>query len=180
MRKLRDMNLLSVSADDERAIEVLVSGLPLFFGAQLAVDVTLPCVHSQEQPPTEPCAAGLEKTRNAGTPNFSATTGVVWSSLFWRQEEGGANRPCSSWRVWLCLGLERHHPPCNTLRHSRGDEGGPGCSLCPTLCHSRVLWWFHPKFLQVLTALLQIWQICLRRRSNSASVRVRLFPLFPP
>ena len=41
--KLRDMNLLSVAADDERAIEVLASGLPLFFGAQLAVDVTLRC-----------------------------------------------------------------------------------------------------------------------------------------
>ena len=40
--KLRDMNLLSVAADDERAIEVLASGLPLF-KAQLAVDVTLRC-----------------------------------------------------------------------------------------------------------------------------------------
>ena len=40
--KLRDMNhRLSVAADDERAIEVLASGLPLFFRAQLAVDVTL-------------------------------------------------------------------------------------------------------------------------------------------
>ena len=116
--KLRDMNLLSVDADDERAIEVPASGLPLV------------------------------KTRNASTPNFSRTTGVVWSSLLWRPEEG-AKRPCSSWRVWLCLGLERYHPLCNTLRHSHGDESGPGHSLC------RAHWWFHPKFLmpwQVLTA----------------------------
>ena len=46
--KLQDMNLLFVAADDERAIEVLVSGLPLFFGAQLAVDVTLRCALTAE------------------------------------------------------------------------------------------------------------------------------------
>ena len=38
--KLRDMNVL-VRADDERCIEVLASGLPLFHGAQLAVDISL-------------------------------------------------------------------------------------------------------------------------------------------
>ena len=38
--KLRDMNDL-VPAHDERPIEVLVSGLPLHHGAQLAVDITL-------------------------------------------------------------------------------------------------------------------------------------------
>ena len=38
--KLRDMNV-AVPAADERAIEVLASGLPLFQGAQLAVDVTV-------------------------------------------------------------------------------------------------------------------------------------------
>ena len=36
----RDMNV-TVSANDERAIEVLASGLPLFQGAQLAVDITI-------------------------------------------------------------------------------------------------------------------------------------------
>ena len=38
--KLRDMNL-SVPATDERAIEVLASGLPINQGAQLAVDITV-------------------------------------------------------------------------------------------------------------------------------------------
>ena len=38
--KLRDMNV-QVPAHDERAIEVLASGLPLHHGAQLAVDITL-------------------------------------------------------------------------------------------------------------------------------------------
>ena len=38
--KLRDMNV-AVEANDERAIEVLATGLPLHQGAQLAVDITL-------------------------------------------------------------------------------------------------------------------------------------------
>ena len=38
--KLVDMNI-AVPADDARAVEVLASGLPLFHGAQLAVDITL-------------------------------------------------------------------------------------------------------------------------------------------
>ena len=38
--KLRDMNV-TVPADDDRAIEVLASGLPKQHGAQLAIDITL-------------------------------------------------------------------------------------------------------------------------------------------
>ena len=38
--KLRDMNV-AVEANDERAIEVLATGLPLHQGVQLAVDITL-------------------------------------------------------------------------------------------------------------------------------------------
>ena len=40
--KLRDMDL-AISVHDERATEVLATSLPLFFGAQLAVDITLRC-----------------------------------------------------------------------------------------------------------------------------------------
>ena len=38
--KLRDMNV-AVPADDDRAIEVLASGLPMQHGAQLAIDITI-------------------------------------------------------------------------------------------------------------------------------------------
>ena len=41
--KLVDMNI-AVPACDERAVEVLASGLPLYHEAQLAVDITLKCV----------------------------------------------------------------------------------------------------------------------------------------
>ena len=39
---LRDMNI-NVSANDQRSIEVLASGLPLHHGAQVTVDITLRC-----------------------------------------------------------------------------------------------------------------------------------------
>ena len=38
---LRDMNLQGISARDRRQLEVVANGLPLWGGAQLAVDVTL-------------------------------------------------------------------------------------------------------------------------------------------
>ena len=38
---LRDMNLAGIRPDDGRQIEVVVTGLPIFRGAQLAVDATL-------------------------------------------------------------------------------------------------------------------------------------------
>jgi len=40
-RFLRDLNLSGVRADDGRRIEVIANGLPLFNGAQLAIDATL-------------------------------------------------------------------------------------------------------------------------------------------
>ena len=46
--RLREMNV-AVSANDERSIEVLASGLPLQHGAQLAVDVTLSDVTSRAE-----------------------------------------------------------------------------------------------------------------------------------
>ena len=44
--RLRDMNL-AVTGHDDIAIKVLASGLPLFFGAQLAVNMTLRCGTAQ-------------------------------------------------------------------------------------------------------------------------------------
>ena len=70
--KLRNMNV-TVSANDERAIEVLASGLPLFQGAQLAVDITIRSVLT---------ASG------AAVPNTSHTDGVVLLQA--RREKEGA------------------------------------------------------------------------------------------
>ena len=56
--KLRDMDL-AVSANDDRAIEVLATGLPLYFGAQLAVDITLRCALASDGT-TQPGAARMD------------------------------------------------------------------------------------------------------------------------
>ena len=56
--KLVDMNV-AVRANDERAVEVLASGLPLFHGAQLAVDTTLRCALTTSGTP-RPGAAALD------------------------------------------------------------------------------------------------------------------------
>ena len=52
--KLVDMNV-AVHANDERAVEVLASGLPLFHGAQLAVDITLRCALTASGTPRRRC-----------------------------------------------------------------------------------------------------------------------------
>ena len=54
--KLVDMNI-AVPGCDERAMEVLASGLPLFHGAQLAVDITLRCVLTTSGMPRPGAAA---------------------------------------------------------------------------------------------------------------------------
>ena len=38
---LKDLNLLEMRVRDDRRLEVVVSGLPLYNGAQVAVDATL-------------------------------------------------------------------------------------------------------------------------------------------
>ena len=67
--KLRDMNV-AVSAQDERAVEVLASGLPIHHGAQLTVDVNgVPsparASPAQEQHTlTEPPCSEPDETKN--------------------------------------------------------------------------------------------------------------------
>ena len=58
---LRDMNIAMV-ATDHRAIEVLASGLPLYHGVQLAVDITIRCAHTAE---------------SRACPNAATTNGAV-------------------------------------------------------------------------------------------------------
>ena len=53
---LRAMNLNGISAHDGREIEVVATGLPLFGGAQLAVDTTLVAPLSRDGRPHPRCA----------------------------------------------------------------------------------------------------------------------------
>ena len=54
---LRDLNLAGVRADDGRRIEVIANGLPLYHGAQLAIDATIVSPVRGDSLPT-PQAAG--------------------------------------------------------------------------------------------------------------------------
>ena len=73
---LRDMNI-AVAATDQRAIEVLASGLPLHRGVQLAVDITIRCAHTAEsracstmpRPRTEPFSRLRVQRRLQDMPN---------------------------------------------------------------------------------------------------------------
>ena len=113
--KLRDMNI-SISATDDRAIEVLAMGLPLHQGAQLAIDITL---RSALTTTGEPCPGGATMN-GAALPGCSTTEGsqiqgtVGRSSLrfdccgrrdgrpFW------ARRPLISWTHWQLRKREIH------------------------------------------------------------------------
>ena len=44
---VRDLDLPVLNATDSRRLEVVVDGLPLFGGSQLAVDTTLVCSRPQ-------------------------------------------------------------------------------------------------------------------------------------
>ena len=66
--KLRNMDL-AVSANDDRAIEVLATSLPLYFGAQLAVDITLRCALASDGT-AEPRVARMDGTGGQGTEVF--------------------------------------------------------------------------------------------------------------
>ena len=103
--KLRDMDL-AVSANDHRAIEVLATGLPLYFGVQLAVDITLRCALASDGT-AQPGAARMDgavrghgRTRNGSIRNSSVLTGVASWWLLLKLEDVGARSPSSSWKAW--------------------------------------------------------------------------------
>ena len=92
--KLRDMNV-TVEANDERAIEVLATGLPLHQGAQLAVDITLRSALTATGLATPGAAHidGTEPTKRGNAPNCSTARAVSWLLSDWRLEAGGVPRP---------------------------------------------------------------------------------------
>ena len=89
---LRDMNL-AVEANDDRAIEVLASGLPLFFGALLAVDITVCCAFAAEGT-AQPGAARVDgavctRAREDKEPTYSELLSGdrCWSLSLSKREE---------------------------------------------------------------------------------------------
>ena len=97
--KLRDMNI-SVPVTDERAIEVLASGLELNHGAQLAVDIT---VRSAQHAGGHVQTPVLTEARHDKEASMRSCVKVVDASLWLlalRQEDGGALRHSPSSNNW--------------------------------------------------------------------------------
>ena len=143
--KLRDMNV-AVAAEDERAIEVLASGLPIRQGVQFAVDVTVRCVLTADGLPTPRAArhhgaallrARADKERKIHRVGAQRQVPVVW--LLWKLGAVVVTKRRNSSANWLVVGHGRSHR-CRGQLFSGGCEGGRGC--CPFLAAglSRVLW----------------------------------------
>ena len=97
--KLRDLNI-EVSVQDERAIEVVASGLPFHHGAQFAVDITLRSATTAGLPCTNAAhtnGAVLHRARMEKAAKYSE---VVANLLLWalRLAADGAARRQTSWR----------------------------------------------------------------------------------
>ena len=96
---LADLNIHTLSRIDDRRIEVIANGSPMWGGSQLAVDTTLISVSpgqvSQghgEEPMPEPHCRMHAGARKGLTQNFFATGDVVLWSWASRLEGGGATR----------------------------------------------------------------------------------------
>ena len=83
---LQDMNL-AVAVNDDRAIEVLASGLSLFFGAQLAVDITVRCALAADD-----TARGCQGRRNRVHQTSGGQGTDVLRTPPWRQVSLGRCR----------------------------------------------------------------------------------------
>ena len=101
--KLRDMNS-NVPATDERAIEVLASGLELNHGAQLAVDITVQSAVTAcgRARPNAAAVDGavLEEARHQKEVKYELCAGDASSWSASRQEGGGAQRHSRSLSDW--------------------------------------------------------------------------------
>ena len=143
-----DMNV-AVHANDERAVEVLASGLPLFHGVQLAVDITLRCALTVSGTP--PAVDGIVcagarahkelKYAELLMQSSSQVTGVVLWLWPWRPGDDGAQKWLSLLKTWLEHEEGTPHPPFNGPRSSVGDGGGRGCSPSLAAGLLRTLWW---------------------------------------
>ena len=102
--RVQDLDLLPVPRVDNRRLEAVADGLPLFHGAQLAIDTTMVSVVRADGAPRRQCAgrdgAALDQARRTQElryPELSGDQGraVWWCSLV-RQAGGGLRKPMTS------------------------------------------------------------------------------------
>ena len=129
---LRDLNLPSLLAEDGRRVEVIVDVLPLFHGAQLAVDTTLVSALRRDGRPQHraadvdgaaSCVARRTKTRTY--PELSGDGGRA--RLVVLALEVGGRWSHEAWSFVRCLSFARAREEPDVLRR-RAQCANPGLS----------------------------------------------------
>ena len=105
--RVQDLDLLPGVRVDERRLEVVADGLPLFHGAQLAVDTTIVCTVRGDGAPRRQCAttdgAALAQARRRKELRYPELTGEhsrSWWSWHVRLEGDGQMRLTTSSGSW--------------------------------------------------------------------------------
>ena len=145
--RLSDLNLDHINRHDDRRIEVIANGLPLWAGAQLAVDTTwVSPLTSSSQPRRRAgqyAGAALQdaRKRSAHTQNFSVPDGAgSWSSPS-REGAGGARKQQLSSASWPKQKPEQF--PTSSAKLSKLPSchaGQPSSHMRPSM-HSRPVSW---------------------------------------
>ena len=130
---VRDLDLLPQGVPDQRRLEVVAEGLPLFHGAQLAIDTTLVSPLRADGAPHIQCAdvdgAALRQARRQKErtyPELSGAHGRVAGLL--------RRRPfCGCWCAPTPVHCQRSSE-CELVKH--GFSGGALCWRVPQLGHT--------------------------------------------
>ena len=123
---------------DDRRLEVVADGLPLFHGAQLAIDTTLVSPVRADGAPRRQCATrngvALDQARRTKERRYPELTGRVWSRTLgcpclrdWRPMVGGGPRLLATPRL------------CQSKVGTTGDPRSGATLLVQTLVHSIVM-----------------------------------------
>ena len=172
--KLRDMNI-DVPATDERAIEVLASGLELNHGAQLAVDITVRSAVTAcgRACPNAAAIDGAGFRRGPPSQKGGETRGVVRKRPMpargrrHRHKREVAQRHFRSLNDWQSPVHATLLLCCGSLHFLLGESGGAGC--CPSLAAapSQGLWCLRrTTSWKALMALCLSWLTCFQLSSS--------------
>ena len=128
---------------DARAIEILAQGLPLYQGAQLAVDATLVSPVGRDgtaHPHTTTLVPPSLRPRGASgclsTQSSSNSAAAASSLLAWKSVAAGAKRRTPSSTAWRWLRREASSSPYGQQRSAHTPADGPPCSAVPPLTPS--------------------------------------------
>ena len=167
--KLRDMSV-TVSAHDEREVEVLASGLLLHHGAQLAVDVTLrSAVTAAGRALSERCESGTARLQDAARRDkelkYSELVDGQRCHLVVVALERGGRWSSEAHNFFERLAWAWSRDTHHVLQRSAFLEGGAGLGCCPSRAVGRLLglWCRRAAICRVLTEWSLTWRTSFRK-----------------